>query len=415
MSSRKPIPATQKQLSQESTGANNFVDNNPVPENKRRENQRSVKGDDTKQFSIGLKDIDEGILFYFNEVIRPRVSQNGKIIPVPVLYGSPERWKSVQQDGHYRDKNGKLQAPLIMFKRESIDKIRTAGNKLDANAPNNYGVFKKKYSTKNIYDKFSLLNNRNEVDEFYGVIVPDFVKITYECIVFTDYVDQMNKIVEAINFASDSYWGNPERFQFRASIETYQTSTEVTQGSDRTVKTSFTITLHGHIIPDTINAQINGMNKFYSKSAVIFGMEATSNINEMNRYSNQRKSSTRTRFYDQPPGAINLITLEESMTPEQKEYVSLQRIYTSNTVQVVVDPVANTLLWTLITIATPPTGFPALSKANFQIFINGMIIETDAIDEVIQVGTDVRVTFNNTVGFALGENDEYTIVGKFIS
>ena len=31
---------------------------------------------------------------------------------VPVLYGSPERWKSVQKDGFYRDKNGKIQAPL---------------------------------------------------------------------------------------------------------------------------------------------------------------------------------------------------------------------------------------------------------------------------------------------------------------
>jgi len=38
------------------------------------------------------------------------------------MYGSPERWKAVQKDGFHRDKNGKIQAPLIMFKRDSVEK-----------------------------------------------------------------------------------------------------------------------------------------------------------------------------------------------------------------------------------------------------------------------------------------------------
>jgi hypothetical protein len=49
--------------------------------------------------------------------------------PVPIIYGSPERWKSVQRDGFYRDKKGKIMMPLIVFKRTSVDKNRSIANK----------------------------------------------------------------------------------------------------------------------------------------------------------------------------------------------------------------------------------------------------------------------------------------------
>jgi hypothetical protein len=32
-------------------------------------------------------------------------------------------------------------------------------------------------------------------------------------------MDQLNKIIEAIEYASDSYWGDPQRYQFRAMID----------------------------------------------------------------------------------------------------------------------------------------------------------------------------------------------------
>jgi hypothetical protein len=37
----------------------------------------------------------------------------------------------------------------------------------------------------------------------------------------------MNKIIEAINYASDSYWGDKERFKFNAKIDTFSNSVEV--------------------------------------------------------------------------------------------------------------------------------------------------------------------------------------------
>ena len=129
MSNRKPIPKTQREISisqqepyqQEGpgfqpTGNPNFAN---VPN---RANQLSFEGDTTKPFSIGIQDIDESIMYYFQNVIKPIVSQNGTQIPVPIIYGSPERWKAVQRDGYYRDKDDKIMAPLIMFKRNTIEK-----------------------------------------------------------------------------------------------------------------------------------------------------------------------------------------------------------------------------------------------------------------------------------------------------
>lgn len=274
MATRKPIPKSQRELSQQSVNST-VNDINPL---ENRGNRVSVKDDNVKQFTIGLRDIDETIVYYFNNVIRPSVIQNSTKKNVPIIYGSPERWAAVQKDGFYRDKNGKIQAPLIMYKRDSIEKNRSLGNKLDANSPNNYGVFKKSFSKKNVYDRFSILNNRDKVDEYYGVIIPDYVNLTYSCIVFTDYVEQMNKIVESINFASDAYWGDPEKFKFRAMIDNFTTVTELNQGEDRKVRTEFQINMLGHIISDSINAQLNGQNKFYTKGKVSFTTETVDSL-----------------------------------------------------------------------------------------------------------------------------------------
>ena len=84
----------------------------------------SFKDNKIKDISVGLEDMDQAIQYYFDNVIRPTVIQNGSRIAVPVIYGDAEKWKAVQNDGFYRDPNGKIMAPLIMFKRNTIEKNR---------------------------------------------------------------------------------------------------------------------------------------------------------------------------------------------------------------------------------------------------------------------------------------------------
>lgn len=281
MAGNKGTTSTQEQILQNSISTYNNSTTTPLPDTQNRALQVDRSADTVDNLKVGIKDIDTAIFYYFNEVLRPQVTQNGKVVNVPVLYGSPERWKAMQKDGYYRDKNGRMQAPLIVFRRDSVEKNRTLGNKMDANYPHNFGVVGQKYSKKNQYDRFGIINNRVPVTEYYAVAIPDYVNIVYSCIIFTDYVEQNNKLIESINFASDSYWGDPKRFSFRAMIDTYSTSSEIVQGSDRIVKTEFQITLLGHIITDTINALAYNSTKNFSKAAVKVTSETVANINDI--------------------------------------------------------------------------------------------------------------------------------------
>lgn len=399
---RKPIPKSQVELSQETIEPYLNTGKSPVPANKRRENQKTLKGDDVKQFSVGLKDVDESIFFYFNNVIRPSVIQNSTKINVPILYGSPERWAAMQKDGYYRDNNGKIQTPLIMVKRDSIEKDRTLGNKMDANNPIHFGVFQKKYSQKNVYDHFSTLNNREPVKEYYGVIIPDYVNLVYTCVVFTEYVEQMNKIVESVNFASDSYWGDPERFKFRASIDNYSTTTELVDGGDRTVKTTFQIKIAGYIVSDAINTSVGNPNKFFSKASLKFGIETAGSTEILNAKAGTAAKQAPTRFFDT---ALTGVTGGGGMTVEQITYVGLS---TTALADIITSPVAT---FSNHTIASPPPGFAAITQDDFKVFINGQFISTN-LRIVAQSGANITVTFTG-LEYPIDSQDQVVLAGKF--
>ena len=234
--------------------------------------ETSMKGDTSKTISIGLQDIDETIAYYFTNIINPTVTQNSRQIPVPIIYGSPEKWKAVQADGYYRNGQEKIMAPLIMFQRESIAKDRSLGNKLDGNQTKNFQYFEKQYSPRNYYDNFSVLRNQKPQKEYILGIIPDYLIVTYKVIIWTDFMqDQMNTIVEAFEFASDSYWGDPERFMFRARIDEFPTVTTVSNNADRANKSEFNVKVNAYIIPSGINAYKAGPNpKAYNITKTVF-------------------------------------------------------------------------------------------------------------------------------------------------
>jgi hypothetical protein len=281
---KKPIPKTQREIStslqqpyDQRYGNPNDMQFDP----KNRGNQVSFRDDTTKPFTLGIQDIDEAVMFYLENVIKPTVIQNGVVQKVPIIYGASERWKQIQKDGYYRDLSGAIMMPIITFKRNTITKDRSVGNKLDANFPNNIEVFEKSYSKRDEYNNFNVLNNRKPQKEYYAVVMPDYVTVTYDFIISTYYVEQMNKIVEAMNYASDSYWGNPERFKFRARIDSFQTNTELPVGAERIVKTNFSLSLRGYIVPDNIQKQLASIKKFSNAVQVVFSTEVVNNINNV--------------------------------------------------------------------------------------------------------------------------------------
>ncbi len=285
---KKPRVARQYELSQAQI-EDNSIDQGGLPDmpaeglspdNRPHINRaREVSKKDSKSsadFYMGLEAIDEAIFYYFENVIKPSVISNGDMVDVPVIYGSGERWKLAQKDGFYRDKGGKVQTPLVMLKRETIEKRRDLGNKLDANNPQLYVTYQEKFTQRNKYDNFALLNNRIPQKEFTATVVPDYVNLTYSGIIWTDYISQLNKIIEAVNYASDAYWGDSERFKFMAQIDQFSNINEVTNDDSRIVRANFTLKLQGYIIPENLQKKLKESNtRWFSKSQIILDSQTT--------------------------------------------------------------------------------------------------------------------------------------------
>ena len=226
---------------------NSNISNNRVTQNKKGESK-------VGNITIGLYDVDEAITFYFNQVIKPKVDDGEEIIDVPIVYGSPERWKSVQKSGVFRDARGKIQIPVIMYRRTNLERVEgMMGNKISAADPSNIiRQFATSYNSRNRYDRFNILRGVKPSKEFYNVIIPDYVKITYDVIVWTEYVAQQNKIIEDINYNANSYWGDKNSFKFLAMMDSFSTENTLEQGRDRSVRANFQITMNGYIVPDNV-------------------------------------------------------------------------------------------------------------------------------------------------------------------
>jgi hypothetical protein len=367
----------------------------------------SIKPTDSKIFSVGIKDIDDAVMYYFNEVLKPYVIQNNTRVNVPVLYGTPENWKSIQADGFYRDQKGKLLAPLIMFKRNSVTQNRTLGNKIDGNKANNLQFFEKKYTSRNAYSNFNVLNSRVPETEYMVSITPDYVTVEYTCMIWTYFVEQMDTLIEAFNFASRSYWGDPNRFLFYSSIESFQDNLSYNIGDDRLVRNTFNLTLNGYLVPDIEMSKIAGMSKSYGLSKLVFGLETTSGTETASTAA--RASGTKAKsalvkdsvniVYNISTGTLNPATLTYLSTNKQ-----LQAIFVNTTTVIFTRP------W-----LTAPDGLPATSVDNFTFFANGNFIEKSAIVSFTTdgVNTSTLVINPSLLGYSFDSGDLILGIGKF--
>jgi hypothetical protein len=368
--------------------------------------QISVKGDTEKDFYIGLEDIDKAVSYYFNDVLKLSVVQNNTRVNIPIIYGTPENWKSVQLDGYYRDQNGKLLAPLLMFKRNSVTQNRDLGNKLDGNLVHNLQTFATRYNKRNFYSNFSVLNNKVPETKYVVAVTPDYVTVEYECIVWTYFVEQMDKLIEALNFASRSYWGDPNRFQFYSSIESFQDSITYEIGDNRAVRTNFNLTLNGYLIPDTINKKLANASVYYGVSEIVFAMETATSSETFTAAINTDTNSEVTPVLLQTP--TNIVTTSADTTSNAAiQYLVINKvvngIYSSPTT--IVFPAT----W-----AVAPDPIPATSQDSFTFFVNGQYIEKEAIVSFTEVGsTSVLVIDPNILGFSFDQTDLIVSVGKF--
>ena len=250
--------------------------NKPIPRSQRLIFNRGEKisrnspgaTDDVKNLSVGIMDMDSAIMYYFNEVIKPEVEVNKEKVKVPCIYASPERWNAISKQGFLRDKKKQIIVPLIAFKRTGMSRNDNMPiDKLDANDPKIFYTFQKKYSQQNRFDKFSVQKGLEPNREYYNVSMPDYMNLTYEFTIWTSYIEQMNKIVEKINYSDGAYWGEPGKMKFKSSIESFSDASQI--DGEKLIQTTFSVNLYGYILPETFDGKTTTQKYLTPKKLII--------------------------------------------------------------------------------------------------------------------------------------------------
>jgi hypothetical protein len=254
-----------------------------------------------------------------------------------------------------------------------------------------------------------MLNNVKPEKTYYVTVVPDHISITYDCVAFTYYNDQLNKIVEAIEYASDSYWGDPERFKFKATINSFNTTTELSENGERIVKSAFTLTIYGYIIPDTIQKDLKAARKFSDRNRIVFGIELTGG-NIENFEANTKQTST------QGTGIANIFDSQNITNITNTIINPVALAYLNTNKAILAANVTSNVVTFNASFYIAPEGLPDTNKNSFTYFVNGQLIEPAAITTFVDNGNGTcTLTINTTeLGFTLVNTDEVVAIGKFV-
>ena len=361
-----------------------------------------LKTEPRNQMGIRLYDVDLAIAEYMTDTVVPTVESLGEKIKIPVIYGNPERYKAVRKDGYLRDKNGALQIPLIMFKRNSINRDDTIPNTMNRNL--SYPSVSK-YSKKHRYDRFSAMTSTQRPIEQYNITIPDYVNITYEVIIWTDFTEHMNKIVEAFQYATDEYWGDKDKYKFRVRIDSFDNTTEIGETEQRIVRTTFTMAVYAYLLPEKYDNRPTTKKTMTSKK-VVWGTETDLTGGGGVPFSKQT-------LYNEYSDVIDFMAVRGS---KEATFVDADSIKLTN----------------VRLPRIPPELSDVFSAEDyFRVYINGVFIKPEKYSYA-KSGTEINFTFDTgslspggtypddliattgSLGYIVENTDEIGITGKFI-
>ena len=207
-----------------------------------------------KSYSITLKDIDIAVINHIRNIMKPVVRESNEIIKVPVMYGNEERWKSVRGRGVLRDKNGVIILPVMVIKRTSVAMNDQMPLSFDNDVRGKYiSVIRSKsgWSKNNRYDRFSVLTGQKPVEEFVKTGMPDFVVCTYNIVMMTAYMEQMNDLNTIWVEHLETYFGDSTSYRFLSSLSgDISDATEMESDGERIIRNELTLEIKGYMIPE---------------------------------------------------------------------------------------------------------------------------------------------------------------------
>jgi len=236
-----------------------------------RADQVRRDNDIVKTPKVTIEDVDFAIISYLRDVIKPQVIENGQTIDVPIMYANGEKWAQVQSRGFMRDRKGKIMTPVISIRRASIterDSLKSLG--VNQNPSGNDFVHRNKHTIQNRYDRFSVQRGTKPSQEYYLAPVPEFVDVAYEFLLWTEYTEQMNSLVEQIMPTNGFAYGTT--FKFPTMLQDVSFETTNATGEDRVVRATIPATTKAALLMP-YELRRSNFEKRYSVKKVIFGNE----------------------------------------------------------------------------------------------------------------------------------------------
>jgi len=224
-----------------------------------------------------IYDVDNAIISYISDIIQLQIIENNNIIPVPVIYANGEKWAQIRERGYMYDMGDKLMTPAAVIKRNSITE-RDMLKKLDVNwnpeTDNDYArntlTFENPYTKRNRYDRFSVLQGTRPRRELYVSSIPEYVDVSYDLLLWAEYTEQLNSMVEQIMPNGGFAWGTT--WKFPTFIQDYTFETASSPGEDRIVRATLPLTVKATLLMP-YELRRSNLQKRYSVKRIVFGSE----------------------------------------------------------------------------------------------------------------------------------------------
>lgn len=241
--------------------------------------------------AITIYDVDYAIMYFLKNKIELEVEQNEAMIPVPVVYASAEIWAQIQGKGYMRDKQGKILAPYGVIRRTSMAEDERF-KKLEVNNPptkSNIYINPVIRNFENFRDRHQELSNSNFSEQFFLSVVPEFYKVEYELIFYTNYIEQMNKLVEQIIPASNFVWG--DSWKFRTYVGQVSFDTVNPSNSERLVQCNMPLTVDARLQAE-FELRKSTVQKNHSIKRIVFRTDRSSfDINAVTNFPGERPNN----------------------------------------------------------------------------------------------------------------------------
>jgi hypothetical protein len=166
-----------------------------------------------------------------------------------------------------------------MLKRTEVTRNDLSGQSYSHDVKNEYinVVRNSRWSKENQYDRFSVLRGIKPAYENIVTTMPTYSDITYEFILWTNFIEQMNPLVESFVDQSHTYWGDGTDIKFLCTTDSISDASEMTQDGERFIRSTFSVTTKAYLLPEYLNSvvtnKISNMRKQLTPSRVTFKFE----------------------------------------------------------------------------------------------------------------------------------------------